>query len=119
MSDHSVQKTDAEWREQLTAPGMEPLTYRVTRQAATEPPFSGRQNLRVFALLCAAVESVESGRPVDLTRHPLYRSAFDAYTDRHLPEIQEPLLERLGVKNGDIVKAVNGKPLTSTEGVGA
>lgn len=26
------------------------------------------------------------------------------------------LLERLGVKNGDIVKAVNGKPLTSTEG---
>lgn len=42
MSDHPVQKTDAEWREQLTAPDMEPLTYRVTRQAATEPPFSGR-----------------------------------------------------------------------------
>ncbi|MDC8803693.1 methyl-accepting chemotaxis protein [Halomonas pacifica] len=31
------------------------------------------------------------------TDPPLYRSAFDAYTDRHLPEIQEPLLERLGV----------------------
>lgn len=42
MSDHPVQKTDAEWREQLTAPDREPLTYRVTRQAATEPPFSGR-----------------------------------------------------------------------------
>ncbi|MCH8178360.1 MAG: peptide-methionine (R)-S-oxide reductase MsrB [Proteobacteria bacterium] len=42
MSDHPVQKTDAEWREQLTAPEREPLTYRVTRQAATEPPFSGR-----------------------------------------------------------------------------
>ncbi len=31
------------------------------------------------------------------TDPPLYRSAFDAYTDRHLPAIQEPLLERLGV----------------------
>lgn len=41
-----------------------------------EPPFSGRQNLRVFALLCAAIESVETGRPVDITVHPLYRGAF-------------------------------------------
>jgi peptide-methionine (R)-S-oxide reductase len=42
MSDHAVQKTDAEWRELLSGPDVEPLTYRVTRQAATEPPFSGR-----------------------------------------------------------------------------
>ena len=42
MSDHPVQKTDAEWRAQLTGADREPLTYRVTRQAATEPPFSGR-----------------------------------------------------------------------------
>ena len=42
MSDYAVNKTDAEWREQLSAPDAEPLTYRVTRQAATEPPFSGR-----------------------------------------------------------------------------
>jgi len=42
MSDYAVNKTDAEWREQLSSPDAAPLTYRVTRQAATEPPFSGR-----------------------------------------------------------------------------
>ncbi len=42
MSDHPVKKSDAEWQAQLTTPDKEALTYRVTRQAATEPPFSGR-----------------------------------------------------------------------------
>ena len=42
MSDYAVKKSDAEWREQLSGPDAEPLTYRVTRQAGTEPPFSGR-----------------------------------------------------------------------------
>ena len=37
MSDYKVQKTDSEWREQLA-----PMDYQVTRQAATERPFSGR-----------------------------------------------------------------------------
>lgn len=42
MSDHPVKKTEAEWQAQLASEDAEPLAYRVTRQAATEPPFSGR-----------------------------------------------------------------------------
>ncbi len=41
-----------------------------------EPPFSGRRNLRVFALLSAAIESVEAGRPVEIAGHPHYAAAF-------------------------------------------
>lgn len=37
MSNYPIQKTDAEWREQL-----EPLEYEVTRHAATERAFTGR-----------------------------------------------------------------------------
>jgi peptide-methionine (R)-S-oxide reductase len=37
MSDYKVKKTDAEWREQLDA-----TQFAVTRQAATERPFTGQ-----------------------------------------------------------------------------
>ena len=35
-----------------------------------EPPFSGRNNLKVFAMLSAAIESVETGRPVAVAGNP-------------------------------------------------
>ena len=37
-----IRKTDAEWRELLQAKGAEPVAYQVTRQAATERPFTGK-----------------------------------------------------------------------------
>jgi len=37
MTQEKVKKTDAEWREQLR-----PMEYEVTRNAATEPAFTGR-----------------------------------------------------------------------------
>jgi len=41
-----------------------------------EPPFSGRNNLKTFAMLSAAVESVETGRPVAIAGNPKYKAAF-------------------------------------------
>ncbi|MFY0988905.1 methyl-accepting chemotaxis protein [Halomonas sp. C05BenzN] len=35
--------------------------------------------------------------PMPDTRPPKYRTGFDDFTDQHLPAIQEPLLERLGL----------------------
>jgi predicted dehydrogenase len=41
-----------------------------------EPPFSGRNNLKAFALLSAAIDSVNSRQPVEIATNPRYRSAF-------------------------------------------
>jgi predicted dehydrogenase len=41
-----------------------------------EPPFSGRNNLKPFALLCAAIDAVQSKRPVFIADHPRYASVF-------------------------------------------
>jgi len=45
-------------------------------QGGAEPPFSGRNNLKIFALLSAGVESVQSGRPVQVADNPRYTAAF-------------------------------------------
>ena len=37
-----IQKTDAQWKALLTEKGAEPNAFEVTRQAATEPAFSGK-----------------------------------------------------------------------------
>ncbi|MBV7339070.1 Gfo/Idh/MocA family oxidoreductase [Chloroflexi bacterium TSY] len=41
-----------------------------------EPPFSGRNNLKVFAMLSAAIDSIETGQPVEIAGNPRYREAF-------------------------------------------
>jgi len=40
------------------------------------PPFSGRNNLKVMAMVCAAIESVDTGQPVDIAANPRYAAAF-------------------------------------------
>jgi hypothetical protein len=41
-----------------------------------EPPFSGRNNLKVFALLSAAIDSIETGGSVRIADNPKYKTAF-------------------------------------------
>lgn len=41
-----------------------------------EPPFSGCENLKVFAMLSAAIESVETGKPVQIAGNGKYGAAF-------------------------------------------
>ena len=42
-----------------------------------EPPFSGRNNLKVFALLSAGIDSIVSRQPVKVADNPRYSSAFE------------------------------------------
>lgn len=41
-----------------------------------EPPFSGRNNLKVFALLSAAIDSIQTNRLVSVADNPRYAAAF-------------------------------------------
>jgi predicted dehydrogenase len=43
-----------------------------------EPPFSAKNNLKTFAMLSAAIESVETGNPVAIAGNPKYKDAFEA-----------------------------------------
>jgi len=45
-------------------------------RGGVEPPFSGRNNLKTFAMLSAAVESVETGKPAAIAGNPKYKAAF-------------------------------------------
>ena len=41
-----------------------------------EPPFSGRHNLKAFAMVSAAIDSVNTGKPVAVADNPKYAMAF-------------------------------------------
>lgn len=64
MSDYPVKKTDAQWREQLS-----PTDYDVTRQAATERPFTGRYwdlfDNGEYRCVCCGVKLFESDTKFD------------------------------------------------------
>jgi peptide-methionine (R)-S-oxide reductase len=56
----NLSKTDDEWREFLRQQGAEPLAFEVTRQAATERPFTGLyedhwKNGRYHCVCCGAL----------------------------------------------------------------
>jgi len=50
--------------------------WRGYLEGGPEPPFSGRNNLGVFALLSAGIDSIRRGRPVSLQGSARYRAAF-------------------------------------------
>jgi predicted dehydrogenase len=53
-------------------------------RGGTEPPFSGRRNLAVMALLSAGIESVQSGgAPVDVCDNPRFAAAFGHAVGEH------------------------------------
>ena len=52
-------------------------TWHAYRCGGAEPPFSGRNNLKVFAMLTAAIESVETGRRVDIAGNKRFWDAFE------------------------------------------
>jgi len=41
-----------------------------------QPPFSGRNNLKVFAMLSAGIDSITHGHPVQVAGNPRYAGAF-------------------------------------------
>jgi hypothetical protein len=53
------------------------LWHAYVRGAApVEPPFSGRNNLKVFALLSAGIDSIKNNGPVRVHDNPRYAGAF-------------------------------------------
>ena len=69
MSDHPVHKSDTEWQAHLASAGAEPLAFRVTRHAATEPPFTGKHwdNFAEggYRCICCGVKLFDSATKFD------------------------------------------------------
>jgi peptide-methionine (R)-S-oxide reductase len=103
-----VAKTDAEWRAQLT-----PEQYAVTRQKATEPPFTGEyyrtKEPGVYRCVCCGEELFESDAKFDsgcgwpsFTR-PIGDDRVDEETDRSHGMIRtEVLCAKCGAHLGHV-----------------
>jgi peptide-methionine (R)-S-oxide reductase len=68
-NDFPIRKSDAEWKEILTRKGAEPGAFQVTRNAATERPFSGKYE-RVWAdgsyhCICCGAKLFDSNTKFD------------------------------------------------------
>jgi peptide-methionine (R)-S-oxide reductase len=65
----NINKTDHEWRELLAAKGAEPVAYAVTRQAATERPFTGKYeghwSSGIYRCICCDAELFKSNTKFD------------------------------------------------------
>jgi len=82
-----ISKTDEQWREQLS-----PEEYRVTRQAGTEPPFTGRYNAHkgdgVYRCVCCgeplfrSEEKFDSGTGWPSYWTPIVEGAVETHTDQ-------------------------------------
>ena len=63
-NDSKIEKSDEEWRRELT-----PEQYQITRQAGTEPPFTGKYNDSkdpgTFHCVCCGAALFESGTKYD------------------------------------------------------
>lgn len=64
-----LKKTDAEWKTRLTEQGAEPRAFEVTRQAATERPFSGKYEAHwadgSYHCICCGAKLFESDTKFD------------------------------------------------------
>jgi peptide-methionine (R)-S-oxide reductase len=65
----SIQKTEKEWRELLASKSAEPVAYAVTRQAATERPFTGKYEGHwasgTYRCICCGAELFKSDTKFD------------------------------------------------------
>ena len=64
-----INKSDAEWRDVLAAKGAEPVAFAVTRQAATERPFTGKYESHwaqgSYRCVCCDAELFQSSTKFD------------------------------------------------------
>ena len=85
-----ITKTDAQWRELLAAKGAEPLAFAVTRQAATERPYTGKFEGHwakgVYRCICCDAQLFQSDTKFDAGCGwpSFYKSIADSAIQEHV-----------------------------------